>query len=889
MVLICSEQYDSPGSPVPVDERQKMATHFAGFPFTLSDFQKYALTAIVGGDHVLVTAHTGSGKTLPAEFAIRFFCAQGKKVIYTSPIKALSNQKFYEFSRAFPDLSVGILTGDIKFNPEADVLIMTTEILRNNLINRPRVTEVAEVAEDTDCDINTVQPQPTSNLHFDIDIDTELACVVFDEVHYINDADRGKVWEESIMMLPEHVQMVMLSATIDKADVFARWCEDRYPSSNGGSPNDIIPRSGKQVWLAPTNHRAVPLTHYSYVVTPEGFYKQVKDKAIQKRVREYCGDFHVLRDPAGAFSETTAHQTHSVLRLLEKHRVRVTSEFVLESALRFLAQRDMLPAICFVFSRKNVERFAKNISISLFPPDSKIPETIESECKSILRKLPNYTEYVNLPEFRLIVACLQKGIAIHHSGIIPVFREMIELLFARGFICALFATETFSVGINMPTKTVLFTALSKFTDGGNRWLHSHEYTQMAGRAGRRGMDTVGHVVHLNNMLWGGGGAYPDASVYRGILAGVPQTLTSKFSVNFDIILNTLDSVADSTTITTPTITTGYASLGEYAQKSMLYGELAKRIGGIDRQIADAEVGLAQIATTLSPTDMVALERYTDMTIEMDQVGGNKRKKMFKELNALTASIVDLGTKKRIYAEHVDRSIALDRMRCGREHSANYFDGTMRIKFDYLLAHGFVSLSDDGGADSYTTTVRGKVATMIREAPGLTIADLFEERAFADMTTSDTVGLLSCFANIRVSDDIRTRVPPPASKVGPVLAGAIERLRTLMTGHMASQLAAGIFDSSDDPDRDIQYDIVEDTIAWCACETEGACRELLENIKDEKSLFPGEFVKALLKINNVALELQNACEHVGDVALSHTLSAIPAMTLKFIATNQSLYV
>ena len=214
---------------------------------------------------------------------------------------------------------------------------------------------------------------------------------------------------------------------------------------------------------------------------------------------------------------------------------------------------------------------------------------------------------------------------------------------------------------------------------------------------------------------------------------------------------------------------------------------------------------------------------------------------------------------------------------------------MRIKFDYLLAHGFVSISDDGGADSYTTTVRGKVATMVREAPGLTIADLFEERAFADMTTSDIVGMLSCFANIRVSDDVRTRVPPPASKVGPALAGAIDRLRTLMTGHMASQLAAGIFDSSEDPDRDIQYDIVEDTIAWCACETEGACRELLEKIKDEKSLFPGEFVKALLKINNVALELQNACEHVGDVALSHTLAAIPAMTLKFIATNQSLYV
>ena len=163
---------------------------FSSYPFPLSDFQKHAIRGLVEGKHVLITAHTGSGKTLPAEFAIKHFTEQGKKVVYTSPIKALSNQKFHEFSAQFPHLSFGLLTGDIKTNPEADVLIMTTEILRNTLFQK-QMKEENETAN--------------VKLHFEMDIEEELGCVVFDEIHYINDPDRGKVWEETIMLLPTHI------------------------------------------------------------------------------------------------------------------------------------------------------------------------------------------------------------------------------------------------------------------------------------------------------------------------------------------------------------------------------------------------------------------------------------------------------------------------------------------------------------------------------------------------------------------------------------------------------------------------------------------------------------------------------------------------------------
>ena len=222
MVRTCDAQYSH--------DSATYDTIFSSYPFELSDFQKYAIQAIEEGKHILITAHTGSGKTLSAEYAIQKFCRGGKKVIYTSPIKSLSNQKFHEFGQKFPDIDFGILTGDVKFNPEADCLIMTTEILRNTLFQKQML------------DTETLHETQLS-LHFEMDIHQELACVIFDEIHYINDRDRGKVWEETIMMLPDHVLLVMLSATMDRAIAFAKWIEDIKK---------------REVWWAPTNTARSP-------------------------------------------------------------------------------------------------------------------------------------------------------------------------------------------------------------------------------------------------------------------------------------------------------------------------------------------------------------------------------------------------------------------------------------------------------------------------------------------------------------------------------------------------------------------------------------------------------------------------------------------------------
>ena len=498
-VKICSEPYLS------------NLPEFEKYSYPLSDFQKYAIEAILNGHHVLSCAHTGSGKTLAAEFALQYFVNLGKKVIYTSPIKALSNQKYYEFSHKYPNISFGLLTGDIKTNPGADVLIMTTEILMNKLF------------------MGSSQIQTATN--FEMNLQEELACVVFDEVHYINDVDRGNVWEQSIMMLPDNVQMIMLSATIDNPTGFAQWVADCHPTSN------------KQVWMASTNHRVVPLTHYVYYTTTEDPFKKIKDKTVQEKIRNGTNNIIPILNSSGIFNPTAYNTIMGLNNIFNKERIFIKRKFVLNSVIEKMrdpeksvyteSAKEMLPAIFFVFSRKLVEECAKEITVPVLEFDNKTAYTMRHDCEQIVRKFPNAREYLELPEFNELVGLLEKGIAIHHSGMIPVLREIVELMISQKRVKVLFATESFAIGLDCPIRTAVFMSLTKYTTDGLRYLYSHEYTQMAGRAGRRGIDTIGNVIHLNNLFR----EQPTMEEYKQILCGKPQVLESKFKISHQMILN----------------------------------------------------------------------------------------------------------------------------------------------------------------------------------------------------------------------------------------------------------------------------------------------------------------------------------------------------------------
>lgn len=493
------------------------------WPFELDIFQKEAVYHLESGDSVFVAAHTSAGKTVVAEYAIALASKHMTKAIYTSPIKALSNQKFRDFKTVFDD--VGILTGDVQINPEASCLIMTTEILR-------------------------------SMLYRGADLIRDVEFVIFDEVHYVNDIERGVVWEEVIIMLPDHVTLILLSATVPNTYEFASW---------------VGRTKKKNIYVISTAKRPVPLEHYLWagkemykIVDSEKRFSERGwkaandvlsglDKVKEQKATEAAhtpsrggpgqrggrggpqprggpgqrggssqrgrgqptsrGQGNIARTGRGG-GRTTAAQDRNIWVHLVQH----------------LRKENLLPACIFVFSKKRCEENADSLSNQDFctaSEKSAIHMIIE---KSIARLKPDDRL---LPQIRRLREMLGRGVAVHHGGLLPIVKEIVEILFAKTLVKVLFATETFAMGLNLPTRTVVFSGYRKHDGREFRNLLPGEYTQMAGRAGRRGLDTVGTVI----IVTPGKNEAPPAAELRAMITGPATKLRSQFRLHYNMILN----------------------------------------------------------------------------------------------------------------------------------------------------------------------------------------------------------------------------------------------------------------------------------------------------------------------------------------------------------------
>lgn len=819
-------------------------SHFDQFPYPLSDFQKYAIEAIVQGDHVLVTAHTGSGKTLPAEFAIQHFTSQSKQVIYTSPIKALSNQKYYEFQQKYPTISFGLFTGDIKTNPDAQVLIMTTEILMNTLFR-----------------INKDEPN-ASSLDFNIDIQSDLACVVFDEVHYINDKERGQVWEKTILMLPPHIQMVMLSATIDNPLGFASWVESGRQSDN---------QSTKCVYLASTDKRVVPLSHYGYITVNEGIFKNIKDKALEQQIREQTNVLIPLQSETGDFKEPAVHKMKKLLEIFEGRQVFMKRQQVLNSLALFLRDREMLPAIAFVFSRKHVELCAKEITVPLLEDDSKVGYTVRRECEQIIRKLPNYQEYLTLPEYNQVVGLLEKGIGIHHSGMIPVLREIVELMISKKYIKMLFATESFAIGLDCPIKTAVFTSLTKFDGQFERYLMPHEYTQMAGRAGRRGLDTVGHVVHCNNLF-----KLPTLTDYRSILCGKPQQLVSKFHINYSLILNLLKNGQTH-------------DFHLFAERSMIQDELTSSKDSLCSAIHElkSRVDKKKESLLYMKTPYEICTRYLSLKNEIKTLVNKKRKDCDKEIQSLENQYFDLQKDVDYVNEYMNLSRDLDDQNASLEFMNSFIQRQIMSICQILTRHGFIDVAYDedgtGGAQAnYYLTDLGRIASSINEVHSLVMARfMVSTQYFKDFDEYKIIGIFSAFTDIKLPDDQRRYNSPD------VLRGPLNELVSLIHRYEDDELDNDIV-TGIKYDNIINYDMVELSMKWTECSDELACRQFIQGDVADKGISVGDFNKAMMKIATIGKELAKVAEEAGQIELLHKLSKIDGLVFKYVTTAQSLY-
>jgi superfamily II RNA helicase len=832
MVKVCSYNY-------PKSDDEGYEKYHEMYEYPLHDFQKWAVKGIVDGHHVLVCAPTGSGKTLPGEFALNYFHSKGKRTIYTSPIKALSNEKFYNFTRKYPHLSVGLITGDIKTNPEADVLIMTTEILLNKLYQ-----------------IKSSSPTPSSSISFEMDIEHELGCVVFDEIHMINDESRGHVWEQSIMMLPPQVQMIGLSATLDDPAKFAYWLENR------GSSEKF---SDKEVFLTQKQIRAVPLIHYSFITATNGVNKHIKDKALQQEIRSAIDKPFVIQDANGVFNDVQYQTTTKVLKLFEKNDIRVKRQHVLNKVTEYLVEKEMLPALCYVFSRKQLEKCAEELTTNLLEFDSKVPYTVDRECEQIIRKLPNFEEYLHLPEYVNTVKLLRKGVGIHHAGLMPILREMTELLFARGFIKILFCTETMSVGINLPVKTTIFTDVNKFNGEINRMLYSHEYTQAAGRAGRLGLDTVGHVIHLNNLF-----RNVESVGYKAMMNGKPQTLSSKFKISYNLLLNLLDI--------------GDNNLVSFASRSMVTGDLDNQMKAIYYKITTANTELDNMKSCSSNlrSSSEVIQQYIDLEKNVKFAVNKKRKEMERQIQNIRDNNKFIDQDKNTYQKVSVKENEINSLQNQFDSLNSYIKSGVHTVLQLLEEEGFI----DGEFSDESTlklSLKGKIASQLREIHCLVFAKILEDKQIDHLSSKQLVGLFSIFTNITVQDDFKDHSPKTDDNE---LENIVKTVSKMYNDYNVKETSMRINTGFD---YNIHYDLLNYVEKWCDCEDIESCKSVLQEMDGEKQIFLGEFVKALLKINNISSEMEKIAEMTGNIAFLSKLKEIPNMTLKYVVTNQSLYV
>lgn len=547
--------------------------------FSPDAFQHRAILRIRAHQDVFVAAHTGAGKTVPAEWAIAQSLDRGRKAIYTSPIKALSNQKFRDFLVRFNKLElteswndpyqddpyaddfydddfydgygsshpiyqfqgsssaqddekpdrVGIITGDVQVNQSAPCLVVTTEILRSMIYDRDPVLE-------------------------------ELDWVVFDEIHYMNDPERGRVWEEVITLLPSHIRMIFLSATTPNALDFSEW---------------VGRVKQRPVYITSTPKRPVPLEHYlhsgttnnelsAYLKTEEEMRSDYIDTLdtsslspaeLQETLEAAAKKRFPKRRPKDDISQelTTQDGTHLVATSdgpFHDEAIRETTAICnsrrdkkggsyMRSALsqqqsrhywiqlfRLLHLKQKFPVVVFVFSKKMCVRLTENLQTETYTSRrerSQIRVFID-DCLFRLEERDR-----ELPQIRFVTELLMRGIAVHHGGLLPLLKEMTEILFARGFIRILFATETFAMGINMPTRTVVFSNVNKHDGTDFRTLLPGEYTQMSGRAGRRGLDSSGTVLVLH---WKN-----TPTDYKQLISGKPLPLVSRFHLTYQTILS----------------------------------------------------------------------------------------------------------------------------------------------------------------------------------------------------------------------------------------------------------------------------------------------------------------------------------------------------------------
>jgi superfamily II RNA helicase len=730
------------------------------FTFPLDPFQKHALYAISIQENVLVTAKTGSGKTLVGEYQIWNSLRKGKRVFYTTPIKSLSNQKFHDLKTLYPG-RVGIMTGDIKFCPYSEIVIMTTEILRNLLFKQNTSTE---------------------NIGITAELSLEgVDAIIFDEVHYINDPGRGKVWEECFVLVPPSINLVLLSATIHKPEAFAQWLGDLKQ---------------KPVHLISTEYRVVPLLYK----LPNGqTLMNEKDQFFPKVYSDWFREFSQLQKDIKKHKEKVAGREEGQIVKKEFE----SSSFVqkMNDMINELDRTNKLPALFFVLSRRLCCEYAKKVTSTLL--DSSDTASVKHILSFHLHKFPDVQlsdQYFDLAPL------LERGIGFHHSGILPILKEITEILFSRGFIKVLFATETFAVGLNMPTKTVVFTSFRKKSDSGFfRMLRPDEFTQMAGRAGRRGKDTEGLVYYLPQR-----DPEPLGEI-QSMMTGLKPTISSQLDLGYSYILQTVHSGKD------------------ILADTLWHKQRLQQIRALEKDIfkKKAEYPL------LSETDMTECQKKH----EIDEMLKSREKQTLQ--NAWNNKHV--GPKWEIIwtrFQHLKKT----------EREVDY----IQYQIDELrkppqeLSDRTAFLEKIGYMEGGSLTFIGTLASEVHEAHPILMPCVFHSKMWHELSCAEIIQNLSLFLEVPDDDDEASFMIPTGHSAYPLFKKALEFADTEFPKSPDKYWSLSLYWS----------DLVKD---WMDGEPSRAiCRTY--------AIDEGAFVRAILKLRNIVEEWNNLAQISEDMEM-----------------------
>jgi superfamily II RNA helicase len=740
------------------------------FTFPLDPFQTEAISYLAKNENVLVTAKTGSGKTLIGEYQIWKSLKEGKRVFYTTPIKSLSNQKFHDLKKAYSGASVGIMTGDIKFCPQADIVIMTTEILRN-LLYKPNTS-------DADLSLNN------------------LDAVVFDEVHYINDPQRGSVWEECLVLLPPEIRLVLLSATLDSPQPFVDWLTDI-----------------KQVkcHLISTQYRVVPLIH----TTEDGETLMEKDVFKMDTYRAWVRKYYNQQDELRKHKEKVKAREGDVV---EKD-VRVGS--FIDRMNRLIAKMDK-PALFFVFSRKMCEEYASKVTANL------LTSSEGAEVHHIVKYHLHRHDLQKIESYHVLLALLTKGVAFHHSGMLPILKEIVEILFDKGFVKVLFATETFAVGINMPTKSVVFTSYRKVGDlGNNRMLRTSEYIQMAGRAGRRGKDDKGIVIYLPIR------EPEEPELVREMMCGRTATIESQMKFDYSYILATVGS---GKTIDNQT----YWNL----QRQQEYQGYMEDIKELKQKIEQVKI---------EESFLKECEKKQELKSFIKKLGNAEKKKAEKELSQWDNS--HMGPKWVVaWKSYSEISVLKSQIDIAEYHIQKldepYHQLRQRTKF--LETLGFLTRDPID-----RLTQKGELASLIHEGHPILMTELYTRNILKDEHAYEIASVLSCFLEQPHTEEII-----PSTKY-------VQKLRDLKIGQ-----------SLDNPEYWNVTDYwVEVVLDWLGG---------IDFVCEKYGIEHGNFVRAMLKLANILREWVGMATLSQDTEMIEKLKDIESNLIRGFVVPDSLY-